>query len=487
MLFLNIEKGKGHTLIKQIYEQLRNKILNGEFKAGEKLVSTRKMAQLLNVSRNTIMTAYDMLISEGYVTSVPGSGMFIAQGIEFIRSPEKLIDYSVTAFSSQKLAGDSINCHSGTPALDLFPRHKWNKIASQVFKEAPISAFGYDFPQGRPELRNVLSAYLKKSRGINCHPDQIMITTGAKQGLTLIAKCLLQQESEAWIEDPTNANVRKIFSYHTNHITPIPVDQEGIRPELFPQDRCPALIFVTPSHQFPMGGILSIQRRLELVRYARKTGCYIIEDDYDSEFRYKGLPTNSLQELDNERVIYIGTFSKILFPSLRLGYIVLPYALIERCKEWKRLGDHHTNSLNQLTLMRFIKDGELERHISRMKRIYGQRRNNLIALIDIYFPGKVRIIGEMAGMHVVAEFSGVIFTNELMQKIRDAGVNIIGVEEHALAKGYHTSQVILGYAHLSLAEIEEGLSRLKEALAPVMVTHENSMAQRQSTQIEMSV
>jgi len=374
------------------------------------------------------------------------------------------MDYSVTAYSSKELLNDNIGFYSGTPALDLFPRNKWNKIAGQAFREAPISAFGYDFPQGRPELTNTLVNYLKKTRGINCHSDQIIITTGAKQGLSLIAKCLLKSENEAWIEDPSNDNVRKIFSYHTNHIVPIAVDNKGIRPELFPADSSPTLIFITPSHQFPLGGILPIQRRLEIIRYASRTGCYVVEDDYDSEFRYSGLPISSLHELDNQRVIYIGTFSKTMFPSLRLGYIVLPDSLIKQCRELKRLGDHHTNSLNQLSLMRFIESGEMERHVAHMKKIYQKRHDALISCLNAYFLGKIKIIGENAGMHVVAEFLEVDFTIELIHKIKEAGVDIISVEEHSIKKGLHKNQIILGYAHLCEKDIEKGLFILKNVL-----------------------
>lgn len=464
MLYLNIQKEPGRFLMKQIYEQIRFRILKGELTAGQKLSSTREMSQVLNVSRNTIMEAYEMLMAEGYVTSVPGSGFFVAQGAEFSAAPSKISDYQMTAFASGKLEEGTIGFHSGTPALDLFPRSKWNKIASRTFNEAPVSALGYDDPQGRTELRDTLASYLKKNRGIHCHPDQIIITTGAKQGLSLVAKCLLGLGSEVWLEDPSNINVRKIFSYHTDYIVPIPVDCQGIRPELFPAGGSPALIFVTPSHQFPLGGILPIQRRLALIRFAQKLGCYIIEDDYDSEFCYRGIPLSSLRELDNERVIYIGTFSKTLFPSLRLGYIVLPFPLMEQCREWKRLGDHHSNSLNQLTLMRFIESGELERHIVRMKKIYRKRRDTLIARLHEYFPGQIKVRGEMAGMHVVAEFSGVVFTPGLLKEIEKGGVNAIPVEEHAMIKGNHQNQIILGYAHLDPAEIAEGLFQLKKVL-----------------------
>ncbi len=464
MIYLNLEKENGNSFIKQIYEQIRNMILNGELKEGDRLSSTRELAQILKVSRNTVMTSYEMLVSEGLVCSRPGSGIFVSQGAEYIKRSEVVQDYSLTAFSPSELTGDTVNFHSGTPALDLFPRNKWIKTASQAFKEAPVSALGYDYPNGRPEFRNTLAAYLKRMRGINCHPDRIIVTTGAKQGLSLIAKCLLDPQKEAWIEDPTNENVRKIFSYHTAQITPIAVDQKGIRPELFPADRSPSLIFVSPSHQFPMGGILPVQRRLDLIRYAEKNNCYIIEDDYDSEFRYKGLPIHSLHELDSERVIYVGTFSKTLFPSIRLGYMVLPRPLVEQCTELKRLGDHHSNSLNQLAAMRFIDSGELERHIMRMNKVYSRRRDQLIAALNAYFPNEVSILGEAAGLHIVAEFSDTIFSPELIMGLEEAGVSVIPVEEHAMIKGEHINQIIIGYAHLDQQDMKKGLSRLRQVL-----------------------
>jgi Transcriptional regulators containing a DNA-binding HTH domain and an aminotransferase domain (MocR family) and their eukaryotic orthologs len=465
LIYVNIEKENGVSMIKQIYEQLRSMILKGEVIEGARLPSTRELAQILKISRNTVTVSYDMLLSEGLVFSRPGSGIYVSPGSKFVKEPEAIQDYSLTAFTTTGLSDDTVSFHSGTPALTLFPRNKWIKVEAQAFKEAPVSALGYDYPNGRPEFRNTLAAYLKRVRGINCHPDQILVTTGAKQGLTLIAKCLLNPQKEAWIEDPANENVRKIFSYHTSRITPIAVDQKGIQPELFPQDRIPALIFISPSHQFPMGGILPIQRRLELIRYAKKNNCYLVEDDYDSEFRYKGLPLHSLHELDSERVIYVGSFSKTLFPSVRLGYMVLPWSLIEPCIEFKRLGDHHSNSLNQLTAMRFIDSGELERHIMHMNKIYAGRREELIRMLKEYFPNKVTIFGEAAGLHIVAEFADRIFSPALITKLEEAGVSVIPVENHAMIKGFHHHQIILGYAHLDRNEMEKGLSRMKEVLS----------------------
>jgi len=463
MLFIVIDKERKRSITSQIYAQLRKKILCGELKSGERLPSTRALSKDLEVSRNTVLTAFDMLVSEGYARSAPGSGIYVSRAAELPPPKPLRADYSAASLSSERLPANTINFDSGIPALQLFPRNKWNRAVSRAFLEAPASALGYDDPQGRPELRQTLAAWLERSRGIRCDPEQIVVTSGAKQGLTLVAKCLLDRNGEAYLEDPSNCNVRQIFSYHTNRITPIPVDRSGIVTDALPRSGAPKLLFTTPSHQFPMGGILPVQRRLELVRFARGSGCYLVEDDYDSEFRYDGIPLSSLFELDGSRVIYVGTFSKVLFPSLRLGYLVLPYPLVGQFVEWKRLADHHSNSINQLALNSFIESGELERHISRMKKIYNRRRCALLSLLEECFPGQVSVFGEAAGMHIVAGFQGVTFTPELVRRIREEGVYIVPVAKHSALDG-HADQVILGYAQLDPAKMKEGLLKLKQCL-----------------------
>jgi GntR family transcriptional regulator/MocR family aminotransferase len=358
-----------------------------------------------------------------------------------------------------------INFDSGLPALDLFPRSKWNRTVSNAFLEAPVSALGYDDPQGRPEFRDVLCSYLKRNRGISCTPEQIIVTSGTKQGLSLTAKCLLNPESEVWIENPSNANVTQIFSYHTKRIVPFEVDAYGIQPEQFPSDRKPNLIFVTPSHQFPMGGILPLQRRIALTEFARKSGAYLLEDDYDSAFTYDSQPLNSLFELDNDRVIHAGTFSKILFPSIQLGYLVVPKHLIPRMRELKRLADHHSNSVYQLAIMWFIEKGDLGRHIRCMKKEYQKRRDLLIKLLQEYFGDRVHIHGASAGMHIVAEFDNVEFTEQRINKLLDLGVYVVPVERHSLTKGSHTNQIIMGYAGLTRDDLVFGLERLKTVIS----------------------
>ncbi len=465
MFFLELDRKQKRSYAQQIYVGIRQKILVGELQSGEKLPSTRALSWELSISRNTVIAAYEMLVSEDFADSIPGSGVYVKGGLPVARLPEKMESYSISSLENHEVSAKTISFDSGIPALDLFPRGKWNKAMARAFMDAPSSVLGYDYPQGRPEFRAVLSRYLKRVRGVECSPDQILVTTGAKQGLSLIAKCLLNPSREAWMEDPSNENVKRIFSYHTNGILPLEVDREGVRPEKFPSGK-PACIFVTPSHQFPLGGFLSISRRLELIRFARETGCYLLEDDYDSEFRYDGIPLRSLWEFDSLHVIYVGTFSKILFPSLRLGYLVLPKDLVEPCREWKRLGDHHSNSVSQLGLMRFMESGDLERHILRMRKVYKKRRDILLELLETYFPGRVTVYGATGGMHVTAKFEGVIFTESLINRIGEEGVYVVPVERHALLKGKHADEILLGYAHLDPEEMRKGLERIKKVLEP---------------------
>lgn len=464
MLHIFLDETKKRSYTRQIYSEIRKKILSGELEAGKALPSSRDLSEELCVARNTVLTAYDMLVSEGTAYSVAGSGFYVNTGIKHKPQSNTVNDQQTASLSDLVITENIINFDSGIPALDLFPREKWNRAVSHAFLNAPVSALGYDDPQGRPEFRSVLCVYLKKARGISCSPEQIIVTAGTKQGLSLAAKCLFHSKSEVWIENPTNINVKQIFSYYTNNIKPFEVDAQGLQPKLFPADGKPTLIFTTPSHQFPMGGILPMQRRVELIEFARKSGAYLLEDDYDSEFTYDTPPSNSLFELDCEHVIYTGTFSKVIFPSIRLGYLVVPMSLVPQMRELKRLADHHSNSAYQLALMRFIENGDLERHIRRMKKEYKNRRNCLIELLHDSFKDRVRIHGASAGMHVVTEFDGVTFSEERIRRLFQSGIYIVPVENHSLTKGNHTNQIILGYAGLTREAMSHGLALLKAEL-----------------------
>lgn len=460
MLWIPIDRSSDIPLNRQVYQQIREKILNGHLQAGERLASTRELSFELKVSRNVILEAYDQLLAEGFLIARSGSGTFVEEGA-FLTQHEAPFLFEV---DEKKMKNHIINFRSGIPALDLFPRKTWAKLSHQLWNDIESTNFGYDFPEGRLELRQTLAHYLLRTRGVHCHPEQIVITSGATQALTLVSRLLLSPNDIAIIEDPITNDIQTIFKSSGASLYPIPVDEYGMKTALIPENLHPKFVFLTPSHQFPLGGTLPIQRRIQLINFARRNNCFLVEDDYDSEFRYEGPPVSSLQGLDLERVLYIGSFSKILSPALRIGYIVLPTHLIEKCRQLKWLTDLHTPSLDQLILAHFIKEGYLERHIAKMKKFYKNQRDFLIQCLQTTFSNKVKILGYSTGMHLIAELEDIHFSKELLFKIEQLGVKVYPVEDHSIEKGKNTNRIILGYGHLKKNEIEEGVTRLFQAV-----------------------
>ncbi len=464
MLWITVDRAQKTPIIRQLYDQIRLSIMKGDLRAGEQLPSTRQLARDLHVSRIVIVEVYDQLLAEGYIESRQGSGTYVAEGAYLEVVPRERFPLVHTSVDTEKVNRSIIDFRSGLPALDLFPRKLWGQLVSRVCAEASPSVFGYNHPEGCVDLRIALARYLAKTRRVRCHPDQLVITSGAAQAFSLVARLLLSPGDEVIIEDPVTYEVQRIFSAAGAALFPIPVDEDGMQTGLLPLEKHPAFVFVTPSHQFPLGGLLPIQRRIQLIQFARAAGCYLVEDDYDSEFRYSGTPVSSLQELEPERVIYVGTLSKLLSPALRLGYAVLPPALIERCRQLKRLTDLHSPVLEQLALAHFIEEGHLERHIMKIKKIYRKRREALIAALETHYPRQIQIYGDVAGLHLVAGFGGRALTEQTFADWEEAGVRLYPVERHAIRKGGHQSKVILGYGNLTPEEIEEGVRRIKTVL-----------------------
>lgn len=460
MLWVPIDRNSQMPLIRQIYLELRQRILQGKLQAGQKLPATRALAAELGVSRNVVLEAYDQLTAEGYLEGRSGSGTYVSQGATWqVALPE-----SITAVSEPIEPEPIIDFRSGIPALDRFPRQLWGHITKQVCVEAAAELFSYSTPEGRIELRSTLAQYLQRTRGVICQPDQIVITSGAAQAFGLAAKLLATPGDTIAIEDPAPLEISQIFAAQGAIPQPISVDEHGIQTHLLSSISSPRFILVTPSHQFPLGSVLTIQRRIELLEFARTTGCLIVEDDYDSEFRYEGTPASSLQGLDPERVIYIGTFSKILSPALRLGYLVLPPAYVTPCRELKRLNDLHTSSLEQLTLAQFIQNGYLERHIARMRKLYRQRRNALRQHLMLSFGNQIKLLGETTGLHLVAKFDQINFTEDTLQQIKQQQVKVYPVSAYTKAGSLYHNQIVLGYGNLSVAAIETGIQRLRTAI-----------------------
>ncbi|XID91331.1 PLP-dependent aminotransferase family protein [Paenibacillaceae bacterium WGS1546] len=468
MTWTDIDRAADTPLFRQIYESFRKRILQGELGSGEKLPGTRELASDLRVSRTVVVEAYEQLMAEGYIEGRHGSGTYVAEGTSLHPLPEKPLRETSKPASPRTDRGvaDRIDFRHGIPSLELFPRKTWGELAKRISADVSAEAFGYGKPEGRTELRDALSRYLRRSRGVVCEPDQLIVTTGATQAISLIARLLLSGTSDVVIEDPLTKEIHEMFSLPGTRVHAIPADDQGIATRLLPPRLKPRFIYVTPSHQFPLGGVLPVQRRVQLIRYASLNGSYIVEDDYDSEFRYDCAPVSSLQGLDPDRVIYIGTFSKILSPALRMGYLILPRSLVEEARNLKWLTDLHTPSLEQLILAEFIERGHLERHVSRMRKAYRRRRDCLVRQLNEAFGSSVKVFGQSTGIHLVAEFPGIPFTPERLSRIESSGVKVYPVSAHSRYGDDHRERIILGYGNLTEERIAAGIRRLAAALSP---------------------
>ncbi|MFC3745122.1 PLP-dependent aminotransferase family protein [Paenibacillus sp. GCM10012306] len=456
------------TKTKQIYTLLRERIFSGRYAAGSSLPSTRGLASELGVSRALIVEVYEQLIAEGYLEGRQGSGTYVLDlggnrplQAQFIDS-----ESSVETSSPEPAAHfNGIDFRPSFPALEHIPHKKWKEVTLSVYDSIPSSEFGYDEdPAGNAQLRTNICRYLLNVKGIQCSPSQVIVTAGATQAISLLCKLLLKPEDAVAIEDPTASFIHSIFASTGADIIPIPVDDHGLCVDDLPTHVQPKCVFVTPSHQFPFGSILSISRRIQLLDYARQTGGYIIEDDYDSEFRYAGMPVHALRELDSERVVYVGTFSKNLYPSLRLGYMVIPQELLDPLLRLKRLTDMQCPTLSQITLARFIADRHLERHITRMKRIYGKRRTRLIAALKESFGSKVNISGDAAGLHLVAKLPGRKFDTLTASQLEEHNIKIYPAERYTIAKGKYEESLIMGFGNVTEAQIVEGIRTIADLL-----------------------
>jgi GntR family transcriptional regulator/MocR family aminotransferase len=385
-LIRNNGKDDDVPLHRQLYSEIRKAILTGRLRPKERIPSSRYLAKSLEISRTTVTNCYDQLQSEGYIETVMGSGTFVcsqlpddllvSSGVEGnykINSPQIILsEYGVSLknvdTSRRKELDLSINFSYGCPALDMFPMKIWRKLLS---RHCSFDSDWLDYASntlGDKGLREAIAIYISRFRAVKCEPEQILITNGTQQALSLIVRILINKGDVITLEDPGYPSARKIFLSQEAQLLPIAVDSDGLIVKQLMQHNSPSLVYITPSHQFPTGAILSLPRRLELLNWAQQTEALIIEDDYDSEYRYGEKPIPSLQGLDtSQSVIYIGTFSKVLFPSLRIGYIVLPQKLVPVFNSAKWLADRQLPTLEQLVLADFIQEGHLERHTRRMR------------------------------------------------------------------------------------------------------------------------
>jgi GntR family transcriptional regulator/MocR family aminotransferase len=476
-------------LYQQLYTHLRTAILAGDLQPGMRLPSTRTLADELSISRNTVLNAYQQLLAEGYVNSTVGNGTFVAQVLpeHLLTSPEprdfvdtrpaeprkpRFSDQAALQLAAPRMSAVTIDpggasprpFRFGVPALQAFPYKLWTRLVVRRARSMAAGDFTYQNLLGYAPLREAIAAHVTVSRRVQCSPEQIIILPGAQGGLDLVARLLINSGDPVWMEDPGYLPARGAFIGFGAEIIPVPVDTEGLVVKegvaRAPQAR---LVYVTPSHQFPLGVTMSLKRRLALLDWAKRADAYILEDDYDSEYRFVRRPLPALQglaERDTGRVIYVGTFSKVLFPALGIGYLILPPTLVSAFEAVRSFVNVHPPILGQMVLADFIVEGHFIRHLRRMRSLYAERRAALLEAaraipLDIHPPE--------AGLHCVGWLPEGIDERALVYAASAQGIDLVPVSNFSI-EPLRRKGIILGYAEYTAEQIKDGMKRLAAAL-----------------------
>jgi GntR family transcriptional regulator/MocR family aminotransferase len=472
---------------RQVFAQIRGAVLDGRLRPADKLPSTRELAGKLGIARNTVVRAYEDLLAEGYLEGKVGSGTFVAAGL---KAPSGAVPGSIKPRAAKsglrEPSGElqssgylPIDFRPGIPDWDAFPRALWHRLIGRALRANERELSRYGQPGGYPPLRRAIARHLAISRGVVAGAEQVVIVSGSQQALDLIARLHVHHGESVALEDPGYPEARQVLAQQTSRPLFIPVDEEGIDVgALACQSRKsspPRLVYVTPSHQFPTGVTLSLARRLALLEWAVRNGSLIIEDDYDSEFHGPGRAVESIQGLDRAgRVLYIGTFSTVLFPPLRVGYVVLPPNLVEPFVKAKWLADRQTPTLEQLALTDFLEAGYFERHLRRMRRLVSGRQEALRYAIVRHFGGLLEPPQPGTGMHLLLRLptrglsmSPAVFERLVVARAAARGVGIypVGPCHSTAAK---RAAFLLGYAAMPEERIGEGISILAEIMRPIL-------------------
>ena len=499
-LVLGIDPSHPEPLHRQLYGGLRAAILEQRLKPGARLPSTRTLATTLGLARNTVHGAYDQLLAEGYLETRHGSGTYVAASLPddalraaTRRQPETSNATTVRPIEPAGAVGQRlsnwgrrvaeiapapygspatplpIDFRHGRPDVTHFPLDEWRRAATRQLREIDRDDLWYGPPAGLPSLRAALAEYRGRARGVRCTPEQVVITTGTQQAIDLISRLLVEADDVVVVEDPCYPGARRVFEALGATLLDVPVDEHGLRTDDLPHD--PArLVYTTPSHQYPSGATLPVSRRLDLLRWAERHDALVIEDDYDSEFRHSGRPLEALQGLDRSgRVAYVGSFSKVLYPALRLGYLVAPPALVRLASEAKRLLDLQTATPGQEMLAELIQSGQFEAHLRRMRRVYRGRRAALLEALDREL-GPLATPGPSdAGLYLRLVLAEGMDEEAVAQRAAELGVAVYPAGPY-FARPVARPGLILGYAALDEAGIAEGIRRLRLAIDAVRLS-----------------
>jgi len=470
-------------MYRQLYDWFRRAIIAGQLRPGQRVPSTRSLAAELKISRIPVLNAYEQLLAEGYLETFVGAGTCVASSIPDDTlnpvarkapkgSPEVAGKLGPRRISCRGVAMTQLPVQSwlnivgpfraSLPALDHFPIAVWSKLVARHSRKPARDIMGYGDAMGYRPLREAIAEYLGTVRAVRCNASQIMVTTGSQQGLQLSAQVLLDPKDRVWIEEPGYPSARQAFIAAGAHLVPVPVDDEGMKVrEMIRRGHSARAVYITPSHQYPLGMTMSATRRMLLLNWAVRTGAWIIEDDYDSEYRFGSRPIASLQGLDTDaRVIYVGTFSKVMFPALRVGYVVVPKDLLPAFSAARDAADVFSATLYQAVLTDFIREGHFARHIRRMRMLYMERRKELVKAIRIEMGDMLEVTGAEAGMHLAA--------------LLPPGINDVAVSKRAAQRGISAtplstcyvrsparSGLILGYAGANALQIHDGVRKLR--------------------------
>ncbi|MCA1633812.1 MAG: PLP-dependent aminotransferase family protein [Acidobacteria bacterium] len=472
------------ALYRQLYDGIRRAILAGQLKAGTRLPSTRELACELGVSRNTVMNAFEQLLAEGYVEGHTGSGTFVSRTL-----PDDLLNaragerraahprprrralstrgasLAATHINLSRFEGRARPFRPGTPALDAFPFELWSRLTARHWRRPRRDLLNYGDPAGHAPLRAAIAAYLGAARAVVCEPEQVIVVAGAQQALDLAARVLLDPGDAAWVEEPGYLGAKGALAAAGARLVPVPLDENGMDVEagadVEPSAR---LVYVSPSHQYPTGVTMSLARRLALIEWASRAGAWILEDDYDSEYRYEGRPLAALQGLDAEgRVIYLGTFSKVLFPALRIGYMVVPADLVAAFCAARALSDRHSPTVEQAVLTDFLEEGHFARHVRRMRALYSSRQAVLVEEARRELKDLLEIETSAAGLHLMGWLPEDMDDRVAARAAEAHGVDAQPLSSFCLGRP-RRGGLVLGYAAYDAQEIREGVKRLAAAL-----------------------
>jgi GntR family transcriptional regulator / MocR family aminotransferase len=474
-------------LYKQLYERLRGAILTGQLERGARLPSTRSLASELGVARMTTALAYQQLLLEGYLESRVGQGTVVARSLPATlfnaqkeSKREKRADEGQTSpihiascldplkdisWPTRPEGQTGATFSGGEPGLDRFPYETWARLIARRARQSLREFAHYQPPAGYYPLREAIAAHIGVTRGVRCSPEHIIMTSGSQGALDLAVRTLLNPGEAAWIENPGYFGTRSALLATGARLVPVPVDEQGLVVEIG-RERCPEarLVSTTPSHQFPTGVTMSLSRRMLLLDWARQAGAWILEDDYDSEYRFRGRPLEALQGLDHDgRVLYIGTFSKILFPALRLGYLVAPTELIEPLLLMRRSLDMHLPMLEQMALCDFLHEGHYARHLRRMRQHYQKLRDLLYRELQAHLGGQLEVHASEVGMHLVGWLPPGKDDRRAAELAAQVGIQVLPVSVYSL-EPLPRGGLVFGYAGTDEEAIPHGVKRLRAAL-----------------------